>query len=419
MKKIILLLLVIPVFSFSYQFKGSIYAESSYLKRNESSVFNPQNSLEIGDFQYLLKGNLIFKNDFSDKINGHINLEAQYYPSFYTPVSPFYDSSNPSSAAQTEKILIKEMYLDILTSAMIIRVGKQFVKWGKAAFFNPSDVINLRKDPLRPNNEAEGNPFLYFNFPFRSSFSFEILSFINEKENSGKTRIKNLPLIPKFSFSLESLSLSCFGVFQNNKKPLFALNTDYALSLSENTNLTFYGEGIYKLRSYRTRFDDSFNPVPLGDKGRLSFTLGQRSSVSFNESKWIDTLTFTAEYFFSNENWTRQDYQNYLGFLASQTVYSDKLAAGAYFEQYRNSRHYLYTSLYFSNFIFTDFTFGNDFVFNLEDKSFLFQPSVVFSFAEGEAEAGIKALFYSGKKDSEFGSLLGDTNLILFTQLYF
>lgn len=419
---VFLSILLFSSFASAYEFKGDIYAESGFQNLNSSSAFNPGNLYNTGDFQYFLRGNLIFKNDFSEHMNGLLNLEMQYYPSYYTIAHPF-SASDPDAATynKKERLFVKEMYLDLLTSLFVVRIGKQYIKWGKGSFFNPSDVVNLKRDPLRPIDEAEGKPFASFILPVKSFLSFECLTVIDENENEGKSRLKDLPFIPKISFSASNLSGFAFGVFQNNRAPILGLNLDLAIAAGESTSITLYGEGVYHFESYqRKEVNESLVFEDKDIKNYYASVGGIKIQTSFTETKWVDGLIFTLEYYYNEENWSNKQFKHYIDLLeANKNNLVNHQTYLLSFKAYSNSKDYGYASLYLSNFIKQNLTFGNDFILNMDDKSFILMPSLVYSFENSNAEVGIKNIMYFGNKNSEFGNSLSTLNLILFAQLSF
>lgn len=407
--------------AFSFQFKGDIYGELAGQDINSSSYFNPGNMHQVGDRQYYMRSNLIFKNDFSEYLNGVVNVEGQYYPAYYTLFHP-YAASDPNAQANNtkERLFIKEAYLNLMTSAFVFSMGKQYIKWGKGTFFNPSDVINFNRDPLRPKDEAEGNPFVSMALPIQSFLTLEAITVVENKENQQRTSLSSLPFIPKLSFSAGSFGGFVFGVFQNNKKPIYGLNLDYAFSLGENSSITLYAEGIYLMKSYRQRVSESLTYEPMPDKNYQAVSAGTRIQTPVTSLKWLEGVSISLEYYYNNENWSKNDLIRYYNKLdTTKSNINAHVADILYFEPYKNSWHYGYAGLYLTNFIKQNLTFGQDFVMNFEDHSFLYMPSLVFSFDNTNAEVGLKSIVYIGSNKSEFGNSISKFNIIGFTQISF
>ena len=166
MKRITAILYLILFFSQyadAAEISGDVSAEYSTRKINNSSFLNPDNVNEENSVAYIMKGSMMLKNEFNENSNGMIKLEAKYAPAEY------------KKEDIGEKIYIKEMYLDLLAEYFSVRAGKQFLKWGDCVFFNPADVVNISRDPLRPISDAAGSPFIQLSVPVYSFASFDFL----------------------------------------------------------------------------------------------------------------------------------------------------------------------------------------------------------------------------------------------------
>ena len=145
----------------AYQLSADLGVEYWARRVRYSSGLNPGNINDENQFSNLITGSVSFKNDFSDNINGMIRLGAESAPARYR-------NSDPS-----ERVYIRETYIDFLQENYSVRVGKQFIKWGDGVFFNPSDVVNISRDPLRPANDAEGVSFAQLAVPLGSFASID------------------------------------------------------------------------------------------------------------------------------------------------------------------------------------------------------------------------------------------------------
>jgi hypothetical protein len=422
MKKLIgitALCFLLPLGIRALETEGKIYNEVAGQSLNEGSRFNPGNIHNVGDFQYYLQGNLIFKNEFSMSTNGMINLEMDYYPSHYQLTSPV-EPENPAST-ETQRIYVKEAYLDFITTLFTFRGGKQYVKWGSSTFFNPiDDIINLKRDPIHPY-ETEGNPFLYFTFPVKSYLTFELLGLIQTGDNTVRKELDEIPVLPKIAFSFNNFSIFGFGIFENGKKPVAGWNLDYAFPLGNGLNVTAYFSGTYRWESERERFDETGNPVALNENNYPALVAGFRAQWSFTRTQILDGINFCVEFYHNRENWSSGDFENYLDYLDSlkATPTNHLLAIFTYYQPYRNSRTYGYANLYFVNLFISDFTFGNDLVVNLEDESFLYMPTFSYAFNNSNSEVGLKGIFTFGNRNSEFGNAAADIQVIGYTKFYF
>ena len=73
-------------------------------------------------------------------------LPRQIRTLYYIPKA--YSSNGVESCLE-----IKDLYIDYLNDVFNLGIGRQYIKWGNATFFNPFDIINLDRDLLRPIDE--------------------------------------------------------------------------------------------------------------------------------------------------------------------------------------------------------------------------------------------------------------------------
>ncbi len=118
------------------------------------------------------------------------------------------------------QFLVKELYVDLMSDALNARAGKQYIKWGSGTFFTPTDVVNLRRDPLRPINEAEGSTFVQLTVPVSAALNFDLICPIRTAEGEP-TRV---PVIPRISFSAGGLSGFAFTMLESGEQALYGLN---------------------------------------------------------------------------------------------------------------------------------------------------------------------------------------------------
>ena len=87
---------------------------------------------------------------YKDGIKGFINSDFIYYfRGFYEP--------GESDKTFTE-VALREIFFDFnLSRKVYFRVGRQYLRWGRNYFWNPTDLINVdKKDFLDPNKNLQG-----------------------------------------------------------------------------------------------------------------------------------------------------------------------------------------------------------------------------------------------------------------------
>ncbi len=406
----IILLSILTNSSIAVEIKGSVFNELSSYDLNNNSSLNPSNLYSIGNLLYYMRGDLVFKSGIGENSKGAIKIEAQYYP----VSSNFTNSTNA-----IENIFIKEMYIDLIFDFMVVRTGKQFVKWGDGVFFNPIDIVNLQSDPLKPPDEAEGNPFISILFPIQSFMSVELFSMIKPGET---TNISNLPVIPKLSFDAENFSGFAFAVLENSKQPQYGLNFDYVNSLSENNNLKFYTEFMYQQDHVNYRFDKNGNGFTnvRSTNENYAVLLGGSFSQSLPDFKFLDSISLAIEYLYQSDVWSRDNFINYYDYMNSvQNNISQHYYSLQYYQMYKNSRNYLFSSLSLGNFIIPNVTVNNSVIMNLTDYSGIYVPDISYFIDTMNMSFDLNADIFYGGRNTEFGNFVYNSAINLWTQINF
>ena len=400
MKRIITILFVILFFihyADAVEINSDVSAEYSARKINNSSFLNPDNVNNESSLAYIMKGSLILKNEFNENSNGMIKLEAKYAPAEY------------KEEYKGEKIYIKEMYLDLLAEYFSMRAGKQFLKWGDGVFFNPADVVNISRDPLRPVSDAEGSPFIQLSVPIYSLASFDFLGIVRKDETEKSS---DIPLCGRFSANSGNLSGFIYMMKEKGKDPITGLDFSFVTALTNETSISLYSEGYYKTESDRKYIDDDFSVRTRNPGNYFGAAGGFRLNINFPSLKRFDKLEFIAEYYFDNENFTRGEFDN----LAAGCKRDITLTQ--YYIPFKSSQHYGYANLSLENFIFYQVTFSAGGVFNIFDKSTILIPVLLYKYNDN-CDIEIRSTFYIGNNNSEFGNAVSERNITLFVKVFF
>lgn len=381
-------------------------------------VINRSNRLMFNRFRCYNRGSLIVKSSLGSMANGFLRLDGVYTPvDFYLasfksnePVSAIFDQTT----TRETNFKIKAVYIDTLARYFTLRIGKQFIKWGSGTFFNPIDVINYKRDPLRPIEEAEGNPFVHFIFPFDVNFSMELLGIVIPDEDGDRTETAGeMPFVPKLSVNMGNFSLFAFSKLQQGAGPVHGTELNCALPVGDYSDLTLFAQGLFKNQSSREEFifdkqDQTYKPVPLTDSSYRAYLVGSRFQHTFTDLDWLEGMNFALEYYYDNENWSKNSYRNYLKFLEQEEHrFTEVFTAYNIFDrdrQFRNSHKYLFGNLTFRSLFQEDFQVGCSLVLNIDDSSYLMIPDISYTFANQNATTGLKGNFFRGNDDTEFGS---------------
>ncbi len=396
----------------------NLYSEFGSQDYDTFRVINRSNRLMFNRFRCFNRGSLIVKSSLGSMANGFLRLDG-----VYTPVDFYLASfkSNESLSAifdqtttRETNFKIKAVYIDTLARYFTLRIGKQFIKWGSGTFFNPIDVINYKRDPLRPIEEAEGNPFVHFTFPFDVNFSMELLGIVIPDEDGNKTETAGeMPFVPKLSVNMGNFSLFAFSKFQQGAGPVHGTELNCAIPVGDYSDLTLFAQGLFKNQSSREEFifdkqDQTYKPMPLTDSSYRAYLVGSRLQHTFTDIDWLEGMNFALEYYYDNENWSKNSFRNYLKFLEQEEHrFTEVFTAYNIFDldrQFRNSHKYLFGNLTFRSLFQEDFQVGCSLVLNIDDSSYLMIPDISYTFANQNATTGLKGNFFRGSDDTEFGS---------------
>ena len=379
------------------EFKASLYSEVGFASLNGNSALNPDNLYDIDEFRFYNRGTFTAKDSFKDHINGLITLEGLYIPQDF-----FHDRRG------LKQLQIKELCVDVLERNFTVRIGKQYLKWGDGTFFNPSsDILNHKRNPLRPLAEAEGNQFVHITAPVNDGLTAELLVIQSDENGRGIKAVEDVAVLPKLSFSLGNLSGFFLAEMQKHAGPLYGTALNYVNSWSEYTDLAFFIES--QLKTYTKRYEvvKNMRDFAIKEESGDSFFLlvmGARLQHSFAELGWLDGVSFLAEYYYDEENWSHNDFKHYIDYLRDSrlsNLHSKVLSLG---ESFKNSRYYIYSGLLLHSLFIQEFYILNSTVINLEDSSVIWIPDVYYTFANQNATVGMRSYCFLGSSRSEFGN---------------
>jgi hypothetical protein len=390
-KGLFLLLVLIPIRLFSVDLKASVSSGFDVQTINNSSQLFPTNFYKSEGFDFYIISSLVVKSDFGGNCKGFINLVDIYYPKTFTTNTP------------QETLMIKDVYIDVMNDVFSLRLGKQFIKWGSSVFFYPIDVVNIRKDPLSYTGFDEGKPSIDLSIPIQDFCS---LSFISVVDSLRTTNITDLPIIAKFSLFLNEFDMFLFSEYQQNYRPIYGMDLDYTFSLGDNWSFKTYSELGLKWDTGRQMIIMTNGAYTLDTMtNNIFFTgvIGGSASYSFNSTTFIDGITFLFELYYNDENWNKQNFQDYLSYLGQLSLDNYNNSIG-YFETFKNSKTYLYLAGNLTGLFVKDLNLTCGCVLNVEDFSSVLSSSLDYKI-NSNTSAQLNAQFYLGNNSSEFGNL--------------
>lgn len=395
--KLLIAGLMISAAAYGIDIKGELYGEFDTQTINKSSNFNKNNLLDKNELKYIMRGNITLKNEFNPNANGLLKLEAEYKPVDF------------EKKESSDKVYIKEAYIDLLNDLFNARVGKQYIKWGDSLFFNPADVVNVVRDPLKPVNEAEGSPFIQFSIPIQSFASVDILGIIREDETK---KAEDIPVAAKLSANVENLSGFTYVMVQENKKPVYGFDANYVFTINQESDISLYTEGCYRSESSKQYIGADGNKNMRNGKSYLGITGGVRYTLKFPSFKRFDSIMVVAEYYHDNENWTKAEYGNMVASLKSTPE------NGGLYLPFKSAQNYLYLSSSLSNAFLNQMGVGLSAAVNGEDRSGIIMPAITYQYND-YTELGLTGKIFYGKNSSEFGNSIAKNEFGVYTRINF
>lgn len=378
-----------------FKLTGNIRNRVFYYNVNENSAFNPNNILDIPTISNNFRLELFLDNKISQSAKTH--FAGRIYHSTLKIEKEY-------------RHYLDEAYIDInFDNYMMLQTGKQRTVWGTGIAWNPSDVLNLPKDPTDPGEQKEGVLSVKLDIPtgdkwgpiqnptFTTVFIPKVIG--SEVFQSGRTQGAF-----KFYSLIESFDLHIISSFIESRKPLFGLVTSGVLF----DVLELHGEGI--LHEGTERFY-------ITNNNQIT-----QSKIDSNRvfSKWLigtrytlpEDIVFLIEYYRVNEGYNDNEMQNYLNFLSN----GDKSKLSL-LPQRELRQNYMFVNLSKSN-LWDIFNINSRILGNLDDKSFMWSPRLEY-IGITNISLAMEPYFFWGNQDSEFGNALSDFFIRFEVSLYF
>lgn len=271
---------------------------------------------------------------------------------------------------------VPEMFLDAnIAHRAYFRVGKQVLQWGRNAFFNPTDLVNVeRKSFFRRIGGREGVYGAKAHIPFGTTwnlYGFLDVHGVGRPDSvAGAFRAERL-------WGRTEMSLMAWG--RRGHGPVYGADLSSRLL---GWNLT--GElALHEEFSSRTFAVAGGVPV-LGERSedwavRASGGLGR----SFRVSGIQDRLVTQAEYYFNGpgEDRRRLGLADFLAALPGGTLGAgglSALAAAGLYEANSYSRHYAAAFVTFNRFLRRDLTLAFNAIGNLDQACALLSSGIAY-----------------------------------------
>ena len=329
---------------------GSIYNTNWYLKRRDN---------------YLLKSPYLDDDDYKIDFTANILLEGRYKAgtkAFGNFDLIYYSQGEKTDDYQDTKYtdaLVRELFFDVnIYHAVYFRMGKQFLKWGRNYFWNPTDLINVeRKSFVDLGRNLEGTKGIKIHIPFGTQYN--IYSFIQLEDVD---EFADIAWSGKFEFLVGDTEMALSMWYKDGYKPVYGydfstrvfrmdVQGEISLSYGENRDRIEVEENAYGIPVYTiTRRENEWVP-----RASLSIT------KYFDLLNINDRLRITGEFFYNNAGYKNN--------VFNDPIFALVLLGNELYEPNYVSEYYaaLFTSL--QQFMISDITLNFNLIGNLTDGS--------------------------------------------------
>jgi hypothetical protein len=288
---------------------------------------------------------------YQNGIKGFVNSDFIYY---------FRGINEPGKSDKTyADVALREYFFDFNVKRKIyFRVGKQYLKWGRNFFWNPTDLINVaKKDFLDPDKNLQGTRGVKYHIPFGTKYN--VYGFINLEDFD---HFKDISWVMKFEFLVGSTEMAFSGWYKKGFKPVFGF--DFSTRLFR---IDCQGE----MSISRGENQDSLLPVE-DSMGNIAYTTIRREhkwfpKASLGFSKTFDLMNINdrvmirGEFFYNRAGYGNNIFNNLPSLLS--------LFSYGLYEPNHVSRYYgsFFTTI--QRFIVSDAVFSLNVISNLTDGS--------------------------------------------------
>ena len=338
-----------PGFSIS----GLLYSTNLYsTRRDEYILRDPEvegDDIYVGD----LTANILLEARYKWGIKAFANTDIIYSYGDYDDFDQF----------------LREVFFDFnVNRTVYVRIGKQYLKWGRNYFWNPSDLINVEKqDFLDPDKNLEGTRGVKIHIPFGTKYN--IYAFANLEEVGS---FEDVAWSAKFEFLTGDTEMAFSGWYQKGFEPvlgydfstrLFRMDIQGEMSISHGENLDSISrvtddEG--NVNYFTTRIEDKWIP-----KASIGFT------KTFDLLDINDRVSIRGEFYYNHAGDSYNIFEDKQSLLAL-------LGSGLY-EPNHVSKYYaaLFTGI--QRFIVTEASLNINILSNLTDGSGIIYNSLTYS----------------------------------------
>jgi hypothetical protein len=390
---------------------GVLVDEAAYFDGNEKSLYNPQNHLlDLFDRSNVLAADVNIGVNFTSWLGLRSSLQTGI----------------ESTRDTRSRLTLRELFLKLSPAgALDFTLGRAILKWGTGYAYNPTGVIEPRRDPSDPSDRLRryrGLDLAQADLYFRASSL--TLVYLNTLNTDGEWQLANDHRLGLRLYTLfHGFDVSLIGFWEKHRRGKVGFNFTKVLGEALEIHGEFLGQSgsdapqhlIATVNAPDTLF--RFPPfAPLHEHKRRLFG---KYLAGFQYTFGIN-VNLALEYFHNDEGLSGEDWQRFLDYLifANRQLSNPKwispqgnLAAAnllwstSVISATGSTQDYLFARLYFPDLLATQVSGELIVLENLHDASAVVIPTLSVYLGH-EISAYLRWSGFLGKHQSEFGGLL-------------
>ncbi|MDZ7292845.1 MAG: hypothetical protein ONB44_07225 [candidate division KSB1 bacterium] len=393
------------LFAQSVEFGGIVFDEAAYISLNQKSLYNPQNRLlNLYDRNNVLAADINTGVNFTSWLTVHSSLQAAI-----------------TSARDTEsKFSLRELFVRFSPkSALDFTLGRTILKWGTGYAYNPTGVIEPRRDPSDPSDRLRryrGLDLAQADFYYRSSLL--TLVYLNTLETDGRWQMANDHRLAMRVYTLfRGFDVSVIGFWEEHRRGKIGFNFTKVIGEALEVHGEFLGQRGCDMPTHliaTVNFPDTlFRFPPFAPIHQHEHRLFGKYLAGFQYT-FGKNINLAMEYFHNDEGMSSADWQRFLDYLVfanrqlvgpqGNLATANLLWSTGVLSATGSTQDYLFARLYFPDLITAKVSGELLALENLHDGSAVVIPNLSIYLGH-EISAYLRWSGFSGKRESEFGGL--------------
>jgi hypothetical protein len=407
----VLIAACVNLFAQPVELSGVVFDEAAYIDCNNKSLFNPQNRLlNLYDRSNVLAADVYDGLHFTSWLNLRSTLQMRL----------------ENERETRSRLALRELFFKFSPmSAIDFTFGRAILKWGTGYAYNPTGVIEPRRNPSDPSDrlrQFRGLDLAKADFYFRASSL--TLVYLNTLQTGGKWQLTgDHRLAMRLSTLFRGFDVSLIGFWEKSRRGKIGFNFTKVLGEALEIHGEFLGqrgsEAPQHLIIAANMPDTLFRLPPFAPLHEHKRRLFGKYLAGFQYT-FGGKANLAVEYFHNDEGLSGADWQRFLDYLVfanrqlsnprwnnpkGNLAAANLLWSTGVLSTTGSTRDYLFVRLYSSGLASTRISGELNALENLHDASAAVIPTLSVYLGR-EISAYLRWSGFFGKRESEFGGLL-------------